>query len=117
MRDGRTGNASYDIPVTYELINTVTTNTLASFASAQEARDALDAFRATDEKFAASLTVVAFDDEGLALDEVEAHGGARRGLSCDELFDLLSKAPTGHRYSPRWLVRRTLEHVSSTVKG
>jgi len=56
--------------MTYELINTTTTNTLASFASEQEARTALERFRASDERFAGTLMVVAFDDDGLALDEV-----------------------------------------------
>ena len=55
--------------MTYELINTVTTNTFASFTSAEEANAALEELRATDDKFAASLVVVAFDDEGLAVDE------------------------------------------------
>lgn len=49
--------------MTFELINTLTTNTLASFASEDAARVALEEFRASDERFAASLTVVAFDDE------------------------------------------------------
>jgi hypothetical protein len=55
--------------MTYELINTITTNTLASFASEVEAREALERFRATDQKFGETLELVAFDDEGLAVDE------------------------------------------------
>jgi len=62
--------------MTYELINTSTTNTLASFLTEAEAREALERFRAADEQFASTLTLVAFDDDGLALDE-ELPSGAR----------------------------------------
>ena len=55
--------------MTYELINSVTTNSLASFASEQEAREAWERFAASDERFAKSLVIIAFDDEGLALSE------------------------------------------------
>jgi hypothetical protein len=53
--------------VTYELINSVTTNSLASFASEQEAREAWERFAESDERFAKDLVIIAFDDEGLAL--------------------------------------------------
>jgi hypothetical protein len=55
--------------MTYELVNSVTTNSLASFASEQEAREAWERFAASDERFAKSLVIIAFDDEGLALED------------------------------------------------
>jgi hypothetical protein len=54
--------------MTYELINATTSNTLASFTSEAEARSALERFKESDERFAATLMLVAFDDEGLAVD-------------------------------------------------
>jgi hypothetical protein len=54
--------------MTYELINSVTTNSLAAFASEQEAREAWERFAQSDERFAQNLVIVAFDDEGLALE-------------------------------------------------
>jgi hypothetical protein len=63
--------------MTYELINTLTTNTLGSFDSEEEARDALARFQASDARFAANLALVAFDEEGLAVDAVEVEAPER----------------------------------------
>ena len=58
--------------MTYEIINAVTTNTVASFASEDEARVAFERILAADDEHAAELALVAFDDAGEALELLHA---------------------------------------------
>ena len=57
--------------MTYELINGITTNTLASFNTRHAADEALERMREENPELANMVEVVAFDDEGLALEEDE----------------------------------------------
>jgi len=58
--------------VTYELINAVTTNTLASFHTRAAAERALDDLGEENAELARVVEIVAFDDDGMALEEEEA---------------------------------------------
>lgn len=58
--------------MTYELINTLTTNTLACFDSQRAAEAALRRYKVDDPGFADQLTIVAFNGEGEAVEEIEA---------------------------------------------
>ena len=51
--------------MTYELINSETANTLACFASREEAEEAQAELVRSDDRFS-NIVIVAFDDEGLA---------------------------------------------------
>lgn len=61
--------------MTYELINAVTTNTIAAFDSEHEAAAAFAELRAQNAAFASSLVLVEFDDDGEA---VQADSAADR---------------------------------------
>jgi hypothetical protein len=72
--------------VTYELINRRTANSLASFDSADDARAAVARFAESDRSFAEDLVIVAFDEEGLAVDEVEPAAMERESSSFEPVF-------------------------------
>jgi hypothetical protein len=55
--------------MSYELINTLTTNTLASFERERDAQHALQHFLDDNPDFASHLAIVSVDDEGEAQDE------------------------------------------------
>ncbi|HEY6052401.1 MAG TPA: hypothetical protein VIU86_00645 [Gaiellaceae bacterium] len=61
--------------MTYELVNQLTTNSLASFETEREAVAIYREFAESDPDFAADLLIVRFDEEGEA---VEAHPAAER---------------------------------------
>jgi hypothetical protein len=81
--------------MTYELINTLTANTLASFDTEDEARAALEEFTEADEPFASTLQIVAFDDDGLA---VEVGLGEVRQATPEEADEITRRVvrPYGH---------------------
>lgn len=58
--------------MTYELINQVTSNSVAAFAREQEALEAFQRLAAEDAGLADSLLLVAFNDEGEAVEAVPA---------------------------------------------
>lgn len=60
--------------MTYELINGATTNTLAWFNTRGAAEQALERLREENAELAGMVEIVAFDNEGLAIDEEEAEG-------------------------------------------
>ena len=53
--------------MTYELINSVTTNTIAAFASERDAVRAFEAIAQDKNELAEQLVVVAFNDDGEAV--------------------------------------------------
>jgi hypothetical protein len=57
--------------MTYELINGLTANTLASFHNRGAAEEARERMREENADIAGMIEIVAFDDEGLALEEDE----------------------------------------------
>ena len=61
--------------MTYELINGITANTLATFNTRHAAEAALEQMRAENHSLARAVEIVAFDDEGLALEEEEPSPG------------------------------------------
>lgn len=50
--------------MTYEIINAVTTNTLAAYESEDKAREAYEGFVQADPAHAGELALVAFDKDG-----------------------------------------------------
>jgi hypothetical protein len=69
--------------MSYELINTITTNTLASFEHEADAQRALEHFAHDDPAFAEQLMIVRFDDQGEAVEGVPAN---ERSVSVGAIF-------------------------------
>jgi hypothetical protein len=85
----------------YELINAVTTNSVAAFESEDEAQAALSEFRASDAAFAKTLTVVAFDDNGHAHDEEVAEPSASARVRANVSGGFGRRAATAQRATAR----------------